>query len=231
MNKIVNETAQEWLRGFLPAPMVASRQERLRGCLGALLGLLATGLISRVVVGGGMALPLIIAPVGASAVLLFAAPASPLAQPWPMIGGNLVSAIIGVTCAHWIHDPLFAAPLATTLAIAAMFTLRCLHPPSGAVALTAVLGGPTITALGYHFILFPVALNSLVMMLTAIAFNSATGRPYPHPQRPKPNPHHTVDKTPLARLGISQEDLRTANTTRCSTSVPMSWRPCSSAPK
>ena len=212
MSKIVNETARDWLRGFLPAPMVASRHERLRGCLGALLGLLVTGLISRVVMGGGggAALPLIVAPVGASAVLLFAAPASPLAQPWPMIGGNFVSAIIGVTCAHWVHDPLFAAPLATTLAIAAMFTLRCLHPPSGAVALTAVLGGPAITGLGYEFVLFPVALNSLVMMLTAIAFNSATGRPYPHPQRPKPNLHHTIDKTPLERLGISQDDLRAA---------------------
>jgi CBS domain-containing membrane protein len=184
--------------------------ERVRGCLGALLGLLATALISRAVMGTGASLPLILAPVGASAVLLFAAPASPLAQPWPMMGGNLVAAVIGVTCARWVHDPALAAPLAATLAIAAMFALRCLHPPSGAVALTAVLGGPAITQLGYEFALFPVAANSLVMLVTAIAFNNATGRPYPHPQRPRPNPHHTIDKTPLERLGISQDDLRAA---------------------
>lgn len=210
MNKSVTETARDWLYGFLPAPMAASRYERLRGCLGTLLGLLATGLISRAAVGNGIALPMLIAPMGASAVLLFAVPASPLAQPWSIIGGNLVAAIIGVTCARWIHDPIIAAPLAATLAIGMMFALRCLHPPSGAVALTAVLGGPAITAAGYDFVLFPVALNSVVMMLAAIVFNSATGRPYPHPQRPRVNAHHTTDKTPLERLGINQDDLRAA---------------------
>lgn len=210
MNKSAPEAARDWLHGFLPAPIAASRHERLRACLGALLGLLATGLISRAAVGTGVALPLLIAPMGASAVLLFAVPASPLAQPWSIIGGNVVAAVIGVTCARWIPDPILAAPLAATLAIAAMFALRCLHPPSGAVALTAVLGGPAITAAGYEFVFFPVALNSLIMMAAAMAFNSATGRPYPHPQRPRPNPHHTIDKTPLERLGINQDDLRAA---------------------
>ena len=210
MNMSLGDAARDWLHGFLPAPMAASRYERLRGCFGALLGLLATGLISRAAVGTGVALPMLIAPMGASAVLLFAVPASPLAQPWSIIGGNVIAAVIGVTCARWVHDPVLAAPLAATLAIAAMFALRCLHPPSGAVALTAVLGGPAITAAGYDFVLFPVALNSLVMMLAAIAFNSATGRPYPHPQRPRANPHLTTDKTPLERLGINQDDLRAA---------------------
>lgn len=210
MNSQLDEAIHDWLSRFLPAPSAASRTERLRGCIGALLGLLATGLICRAAVGGGIALPMLIAPMGASAVLLFAAPASPLAQPWPIIGGNLVAAAIGVTCARWIPDPLIAAALASSLAIAAMFALRCLHPPSGAVALTAVLGGPAITAAGYEFVLFPVAVNSLLMMVAAIAFNSATGRPYPHPQRPRPNPHHTADKTPLERLGMNPDDLRAA---------------------
>ncbi|MFH5924357.1 HPP family protein [Roseomonas xinghualingensis] len=197
-----------WLRGFLPAPLTASAMEQLRGSGGALMGVLVTGLICTSMAGTGGGLPMLMAPLGASAVLLFAVPASPLAQPWSIIGGNIVSALVGVTCATWIADPLLAAPLAAGLAIAAMFALRCLHPPGGAIALTAVLGGPAVTAMGYHFVLLPVALNSAVLMLAAIAFNNATRRPYPNPrQAPQANPHHTADQAPTARLGVSREDL------------------------
>jgi CBS domain-containing membrane protein len=150
---------REWLRGFLPGPMGASVMERLRGSCGALAGLLVTGLICSRTAGSEASLPMLMAPLGASAVLLFAVPASPLAQPWSIIGGNIVSALVGVTCAQWISDPLLAAPLATALAIGAMFALCCLHPPGGAIALTAALGGPAITAAGYQFVLRPVALN------------------------------------------------------------------------
>ncbi len=197
----------DWLHGFLPAPIAASRIERLRGCLGALVGLLLTGVVCRYTVGSGMALPMLIAPMGASAVLLFAVPASPLAQPWSIMGGNIVAAVIGVTCARYVGDPLLAAPLAGALAIGAMFVLRCLHPPSGAIALTAVLGGPAITSAGYEFVLSPVALNSMILMLCAIVFNNVTRRAYPHPQRARANVHHTHDKTPLERLGVNLDDL------------------------
>lgn len=197
-----------WLRAFLPAPMSTSTTERLRGCCGALVGILLTGLTCTRLAGPGTSLPMLIAPLGASAVLLFAVPASPLAQPWSIIGGNIVSALIGVTCARWIADPIVAAPLAAAFAIAAMFSLRCLHPPGGAIALMSVLGGPAVTAAGYQFVLSPVALNSVVLMLTAIAFNNATRRRYPHSQQPaRANPHHTADQTPLQRLGVNAEDL------------------------
>lgn len=197
-----------WFRGFVPAPMGASAAERLRGGCGALVGLLLTGLICTHAVGTGMAAPMLIAPMGASAVLLFAVPASPLAQPWSIVGGNIASALIGVTCARWIGNPLLAAPLAAALAIGAMFALRCLHPPSGAVALTAVLGGHAVTTAGYHFVLLPVALNSVMLMLTALAFNNATRRAYPYPQQVTPaNPHGTADRTPMRRLGINTQDL------------------------
>ena len=197
-----------WLRGFLPAPVGVSRTERLRGSAGALLGLLLTGLVSLALAGPGAALPVLIAPFGASAVLLFAVPASPLAQPWSIIGGNTVSALVGVTCAQWLPDPLVAAPLAVSLAIGAMFALRCLHPPGGAVALTAVVGGPAVTAAGYHFVLFPVLANSAVLMLAALAFNNATRRAYPHVAQPAPdNRHQTADRNPTDRLGVRAEDL------------------------
>ena len=73
-----------------------------------------------------------------------------------------------------------------SLAIAAMFTLRCLHPPSGAVALTAVLGGPAVASLGYGFVLWPVALNSVILLSIAVAFNGALRRNYHAAAEPAP---------------------------------------------
>jgi CBS domain-containing membrane protein len=203
----IGRRVQEWFAGFVPAPLQTSTTERLRSCVGALLGLSLTGFICTHAMGGGMRSPLLIAPMGASAVLLFGVPSSPLAQPWSIVGGNIVAALIGVTCVQWIANPLLAAGTAAALAIGAMFALRCLHPPSGAVALTTVLGGPAVIASGYHFVLMPVALNSVILMLAAIAFNNATRRAYPHPQQPRSNVHHTADSKPSERMGIHREDL------------------------
>jgi CBS domain-containing membrane protein len=197
----------DWLAGFVPAPQPAGLAERLRSSVGALLGICLTGYLCTRATGGGAGSPLLIAPMGASAVLLFAVPSSPLAQPWSIVGGNIIAAFIGVTCRQWIDDPLLAAASAAALAIGAMFTLRCLHPPSGAVALTAVLGGPVVTSAGYHFVMEPVALNSAILMLAAIAFNNATRRAYPHPQQPRANVHHTADATPTERTGVRRQDF------------------------
>ena len=133
-----------------------------------------------VLLGPAASIPLLVAPMGASAVLLFAVPASPLAQPWSIIGGNLVSATVGVACAGWIADPVGAAALAIALAICLMFALRCVHPPSGAVALTAVLGGPAIHALGYRFVVEPIAIQSVALLCAAIVYHAVTGHRYPH---------------------------------------------------
>ena len=133
-----------------------------------------------VLLGPAASIPLLVAPMGASAVLLFAVPASPLAQPWSIIGGNLVSATVGVACAGWIADPVGATALAVALAICLMFALRCVHPPSGAVALTAVLGGPAVHALGYRFVAEPIALQSVALLVAAIVCHAATGHRYPH---------------------------------------------------
>jgi CBS domain-containing membrane protein len=174
----------------------------LRGSIGALLGIALTGLVSTAWLGSTDDLPLLIAPMGASAVLLFSVPASPLAQPWSIIEGNLVAALIGVAAAHSIGSPLIAAAVAVGAALAAMSLLRCVHPPSGAVALTAVLGGPHIAALGYGFILVPVGLNSLLLTLAAIAYNNATGRSYPHHAHVPVHPH-----PPLTQLTLNPAEL------------------------
>lgn len=202
----MSDNSSSWPGALLPAPNSAGPREQLRASLGALAALALTAWLSLHLPGAAGAW--LIAPMGASAVLLFCLPASPLAQPWAVIGGNLVSALVGVACARLLPDPLLAAPLAGGLAIALMFALRCLHPPGGAVALTAVLGGPAVHALGYRFALCPVALNSLLMVAAALLYNKLSGRRYPHAQRsPLHNPHLTADVAPSARLGFQREDL------------------------
>lgn len=197
-----------WLSHFLPQQNAGDRFERMRACSGALLGLVLTGLLSYAMREHSSAASYLIAPMGASAVLIFCVPASPLAQPWAVIGGNVISAIIGVACATLVSDLTLAAALAGSLAIGAMFALRCLHPPSGAVALTAVLGGPAIHAAGYQFVLMPVALNSVLLVAVALFFNNATGRRYPHGQHAAHQTvHETSDIAPTARLGFTSDDL------------------------
>ena len=198
----------QWLAAFVPAPVTVSRREMALGALGALLGLGCAAWLGQHMLAGLN--PWFIAPMGASAVLLFAVPSSPLAQPWSIIGGNIVSALIGVTCARWVPDLALASALAGALAIAAMFPLRCLHPPSGAVALTAVLGGPAVHALGYAFVLWPVAIDSLLLLMAALLFNVSARRRYPH-RPPAPAPAHlTRDAPPSARLGLTLADLHAA---------------------
>jgi CBS domain-containing membrane protein len=205
----------QWLRAFVPQRNTVPRHERMRSVAGALVGLLLTAGLSMQLLGIAV-LPLatqlpLIAPMGASAVLLFCVPASPLAQPWAVIGGNTISALIGIVCARAIGNPLLAAPLAGALAILVMFLLRCLHPPSGAVALTTVLGGPAVHAAGFGFAFVPVCLNSALIVLVALIFNNLTGRRYPHTQQSMlQNVHATRDPVPTARVGFTKEDMDAA---------------------
>ena len=196
----------QWLRTFVPGPITIARREIFYGMLGAFLGIFGAAWLSQQMLHGFN--PWFNAPMGASAVLLFAVPSSPLAQPWSIMGGNLVASIIGVTCARLLlPDVALACGAAAGLAIGAMFALRCLHPPSGAVALTAVLGGPVIASLGYSFVLWPVAINSLLLLFTALVFNVSVRRRYPHQLAPAPNVHLTRDRPPSERVGLSLDDL------------------------
>ena len=144
--------------------------EKWVSSLGGLAGILAISLISHRYLEL-QAAAWIVASMGATAVLLFAVPHGPLSQPWAVIGGHLVSAFIGVACARWIGDPLLAPAAAVGLAIGAMHYLRCIHPPGGATALTAVVGGSQLQALGFDYVLAPVLLNAVTMVTIAIIFN------------------------------------------------------------
>ncbi|VWD39586.1 HPP family protein [Burkholderia lata] len=199
-------TLRQWLHSFIPHPMSLGWRERLRACTGALVGIATVGVTMRLLPGAPGLVPLLVAPMGASAVLLFAVPASPLAQPWSIIGGNLVAATVGVACAQWIADPITAAAVAIACAIGGMFVLRCVHPPSGAVALTAVVGGPAIHSLGFSFVLEPIALQSAILLSAALAYHALTGQRYPHGGvRPETKPQ--AGGAAPARGGFTRGDL------------------------
>ncbi len=168
------------LRALWPAPLHVGVRERVRAAAGGALGILFTGLLCRWL---GLPLqfsPWLIAPLGASAVLVFTVPSSPLGQPWAVIGGNTLSALVGVTCVLLIPDPAWAGAVAVGMAIVVMLLLRCLHPSGGATALLVVLSQVT----HYRFALLPVFLDSLILVLAAVIYHSLTGRRYPHAQGP-----------------------------------------------
>ncbi len=194
------------LVSLLPARSNTSQRQRLRASFGALLGLLITSFGAHYLLGNNALW--LVAPIGASSVLLFCLPASPMAQPWAVIGGNVVSGLMGVACVQFFGPGPVAATLATPLAIAAMFALRCLHPPGGATALMMVIGGPAVHSMGYRLPLGPVLLDCVLIVLAAIVYNNLTGRRYPHSQQlAHPNPHATKDEVPTVRFGFQPEDL------------------------
>ena len=194
---------------FIPAPAGPGFFDRLKAASGAIGGIAITGLLCGLMLGNGIAHPLLVAPMGASAVLLFAVPASPLAQPWSVFGGNVVSALIGITVAKLIPDPTVAAALAVGCAIGGMSLLRCLHPPGGAVALSAVLGAAS-GAPSYMFAFVPVGLNTALLVTIAILFHRVAGHSYPHVPPKAPSPHGTSDPAPLLRTPPSERDVEEA---------------------
>lgn len=204
-------------RLFHPILAGATLRDRLVASLGALVALAVTAVACRMLALGHDGLPALVAPVGASAVLLFVVPASPLAQPWSIVGGNVVSGIVGVLVAYTLgHGPL-AIGAAVGGAILAMSLLRCLHPPGGAVAMTAVIGGPAIWAAGLAFPLGLVAVNAAIVVVLGWLFHRVSGHSYPH--RPAAAPdlreagrlHHDDVRRALADSGeafdVSEADL------------------------
>ena len=204
----------------MPAPVTVTGTERLRIVIGAALGVgiaaaLSQGLAVELSIDGAW----MVASLGASAVLVFAAPAGPMAQPWAAVAGNTLSALVGIACLRGIDAPAFVvAAAAASGSIAAMFSLRCLHPPGGAVALTVVLLGVR----DFRFALFPVLANTLLLVLAGIAFHRLAGRRYPHAQQPAAAKPAAADELPsrfssadfdkaLARynevLDVSRDDL------------------------
>lgn len=192
-------------REFFPAQPAATAREKLFGGIGAFVAML--GLVAGSAYFAPQHVVFVVASMGASAVLFFAAAHSPLAQPWAFIGGHFLSAFIGVTCFKLIPHAPVAAAAAVSIAIVAMHFSHCLHPPGGATALVAVVGGDAVHQLGYGYLLAPVGINvGLFLALALVVNNLIPGRRYPVAiagrRMPPPDP--------LLRLGVNRSDLEAA---------------------
>ena len=185
-----------------------SPREKAISGLGAFLGILMVCWVSSFVVQGTDAI-LVVASMGATAVLLFAVPHGTLSQPWALMGGHFVSALIGVTCARYIPHTYLAAALAVGLAVCVMYWANCIHPPGGATALTAVLGGESISNLGYWYMINPVLLNTLAILFVAVSFNALFAwRRYPnHFARKQKMPVEALSETGAS---LTHEDFAAA---------------------
>ena len=201
----MSEFTINWLNTLKPNFKVLPFKDRVLCGLGALIGLAISSLISWYVLGGFNAW--YIAPMGASSVLLFAVPASPLAQPWNVVIGNIIAGVIGVSCALFIAEPTLAFSLAVALTIFLMMSTDSLHPPSGAVAITAVMGGESIHQLGYAFVFYPVLLNSILLLIVAIIYNRMLGKQFPQVAQINTR---SKDPTPTQKVTIQPQDIKDA---------------------
>ena len=161
------------------APRVGSAEIIWSG-IGSLLGMAAVGLIHFKLLDSTAQI-MIIGSFGASAVLIYGAIRSPLAQPRNLLGGHIVSALVGVTIYKLLGgQPWLAAAVAVSLAIVLMHLTKTLHPPGGATALIAVIGGDAVHGLGYLYVLVPAGAGAAVMLVIALIVNNIPdGRRYP----------------------------------------------------
>jgi CBS domain-containing membrane protein len=183
-------------------------------------GDLATRILAAIGAGGGIfivsficaaiasdviglaSLPYLLAPVAATAVLLFVVPASPMAQPWPVIGGTVVSTVLGVIVYQGVDDAMLASALAVGGSIALMALLRAMHPPGCAAALTAVIGPEGLHQFGFGAAIFPLGANALLLVGCAYIFHKFSGHRYPH--------RAEVAIHPVSAVTICDQDVEVA---------------------
>ena len=163
------------MTGTTQSPPRVSLAETLWSWLGAFLGIGAVAFLDGFLEKTDVAL--LIGSFGASAVLIYGAIKSPLAQPRNLVGGHLISAVIGVTVYYLLSSlPWLAAAVAVATSIAVMHATRTLHPPGGATALIFVMGSPKIHHLGYLYVLMPVGAGVILMLLVALLVNNLSRR-------------------------------------------------------
>ncbi|WP_460481489.1 HPP family protein [Comamonas humi] len=179
------ERMRLWLRNFLPTPTRVHGRELLRMVVGVALGVGISAFLSHWW-SGGVEAPWMFAALGASALLLFCVPSSPMAQPWPVVAGGTVSALVGWACVLVFRDPILSPAMAVALSVLAMVLLRCLHPPGAALAMWMSLNHLH----DLHLLLFPVLFNLVVLVLLAVVYNTLTGKRYPAPQHSQPGAVH-----------------------------------------
>ena len=168
------------MKGGAKSPPGVSAGELLWSWIGSVLGIGACGWLSSRYFEP-RDLSLLIGSFGASAVLVYGAIKSPLAQPRNLIGGHVISGLVGVACWQVFGATLWiAAALAVSLAIVAMLATKTLHPPGGATALIAVIGGDKVHALGFLYAIIPAGAGAVVLLIVALLVNNLNrNRKYP----------------------------------------------------
>ena len=171
LSSLFRFSQKELLKGRSTQPSF-KRWQLIRSFIGGLIAISCLGILSNL-----STYPLLIAPFGASTVLLFGAPNSPLAQPRNLILGNLVGAISAVLCVFFLGSSSLTSGIAVGLTIALGQAFRCLHPPAGAVALLGVLlkASPI-------FIFIPVLSGSLILLGITLGFNRFLKREQSYPK-------------------------------------------------
>ena len=169
------------MKGGKRCPPRAPASEIVWSSIGSFLGIAAIYVVAQFQ-GLGLEQKLfLVGSFGASAVLIYGIPLSPFAQPRNLIGGHLISAVIGVSCYKLLPgNIMLAASLAVSISIAAMHLTRTLHPPGGATALIAVVGGQSVYQLEYLYVITPIGLGAIVMLIIALIINNLSSeRHYP----------------------------------------------------
>lgn len=167
------------MKGTTKSPPAVNLAEILWSWTGAFLGIALVAYLNFNVLAGSALM--IVGSFGASAVLIYGAIKSPLAQPRNFLGGHFFSALIGVACYQFLHDHMWlASSVAVATAIAFMHATKTLHPPGGATALIAVIGGKDVHNLGYLYAVIPVGAGAILMLAVALLVNNlAKNRRYP----------------------------------------------------
>lgn len=164
------------MRGHNPATYDFSFTETLWSFGGAFIAMLALAYVN-IEVWGREEQGLLLGSFGASAMLVFGAPHAPFAQPRNVVGGHVISALVGVFIQlHCNDNPWLASALAVAVAVSAMHVTATLHPPGGATALIAVIGSPELKDFGYSYALYPVGVSMAVMVLVGVLYNNLSGR-------------------------------------------------------
>ena len=174
------------LRAFGPAQSAPNQRQALHAAFGAMAGLLFTqavlwglGWLFGLTDLGLLAHPLLMAPLGASAVLIYAVPSSPLAQPWSVVVGNSLAAVLALLALQLGWLPVATLGLAVFASLIVMAWARCLHPPAGAVALATVLAAPVGLQANFIWLGFTVFAGSALLVAFGVAYHRAFGRRYP----------------------------------------------------
>ncbi|NOQ64104.1 MAG: HPP family protein, partial [Methyloprofundus sp.] len=200
------------LKAFTVDPVQLNLKVKILSLLACFCAIFFVSLATQAFIGSENT-PIIVASMGASAVILFFIPNSPLAQPWPFAGGQILSAFIGMACALNITETASAAATAAGASVLIMLLFRCLHPPAAATALSPVMAGDSITSLGYSFALLPVAMNVGIMLLLALIINRwVMNRNYPNALSIEPSERNQRHSTSAEshKIGITEEDIELA---------------------